>query len=101
MAKAWNLEDYIEVNDDYTYHTITSANTQDYFSCRHEKSDYVILLHYIQSTTGFLFLPVLPEHYLAYAAMTLKIWSTIAVLYNCSLTGWWVLNLISQFWYFK
>lgn len=45
-----------------TLTTITSASIQDNFSCRHEKADYVILLHHIQSTTGFLLLPVLPEH---------------------------------------
>lgn len=56
-----------------TFTNITSASIQDYFSCRHLKVDFVILLHHIQSTTGFLLLPVLLEHYLAYVAMVLKI----------------------------
>lgn len=30
MAKAWNLEDFIEKNDSFTYHTIIPANIQDF-----------------------------------------------------------------------
>lgn len=30
-----NLEDFVEKNYYFTYYTITPANIQDYFSCRH------------------------------------------------------------------